>query len=110
LVTIAADAVLVRTTQLAEADRAAAEQIYPLVSRPMASYRYDYLRKLVRFYVAQKLGTEKVVEALAELEPHIRWTEDVLRPRAEIYAMVNHPFAARAQREWQQFQRDAPAK
>ena len=84
LVTIVADAALVRTTQLAEADRAAAEQLYPLVSRPMASFRFDYLRKLVRFYVAQKLGAEKMVEALAELEPHIRWTEDVLRPRGGV--------------------------
>jgi spermidine synthase len=110
LVTTVADAALIRTTQLAEADQAAAEQLYPLVSRPLASYRFDYLRKLVRFYVAQKLGAEKTIEALAELEPHMRWTEDVLRPRAEIYTMVNHPFAARAQREWQQFRRDAPAK
>jgi hypothetical protein len=110
LVTKAADAALIRTLQLAQADRAAAEKMYAILSRPLASYRYEYLRKRLRFYVARNLGTEKQVEALAALEPHVRWTADVLKPRAEVYAVVNHPYAARAQREWQQFLRDQPVE
>jgi spermidine synthase len=106
LVTIAADAALLRTAQVAHADRAAAEKLYAILEQPLASHRYDYTRKLVRFLVSRKLGTDKMVEALAALEPHIRWTADVLKPRAEVYSFVNHPFAARAQREWQQFQQN----
>jgi hypothetical protein len=65
--------------------------------------------------VAETLGPEKVVEALAELEPDVIWTAEVLEPRAKAYAAVNHPFDERAEREWQWFQRheapqgDAPA-
>jgi predicted membrane-bound spermidine synthase len=110
LITIVADAALLRTVQLAQADRQAAEKMFELLGRPLASHRYDYLRKVVRIYVGQQLGPAKMAEALAETEPYVRWTADVLGPRAEAYAALSHPFAARAQREWEEFQRNQPAR
>jgi hypothetical protein len=74
----------------------------------LASDRYDYSRKLVRIRVAEKLGPREMVDALLEMEPHVRWAANVLKPRAEAYATVNHPLAARAQQEWELFQRNQP--
>jgi hypothetical protein len=108
LVTVVAEAALERTLRLAQADRAAAAKMYKLLAKPLASSRYDYKRKLVRVFVAQQLGPREMAEALTETEPYVRWTADVLQPRAEAYAALNHPFAARAQREWQQFQQNQP--
>jgi hypothetical protein len=60
--------------------------------------------------VAEQLGPEKVVESLADLEPHMVWTAEVLRPRAKAYAAAKHPLARRAERDWQWFQRHQPAE
>jgi spermidine synthase len=110
LIPIVAETALNRTVDVARADRNAAAQLYPYLCQPFASKRFEFKRKLVRFHVAQQLGPEKMVEALAEMEPHVRWTANVLQPRAEVYAAMNHPLAARAQRDWQQFQRDESPK
>jgi spermidine synthase len=106
VINVVADAALLRTAQVAAADQEAARQLFPLLAQPLASGRYDYSRKLVRFLVAQRLGVKEMVEALAETEPHVRWTANVLKPRAEAYAAVNHPLAGRAQRDWEEFQRN----
>jgi hypothetical protein len=108
VISVVAEGALVRTVQVAHADRDAARRFFQLLSRPLASDRYDYSRKLVRILVAEKLGPNEMVDALAEMEPHVRWTANVLKPRAEAYSTINHPLAERAQRDWEQFQRDQP--
>lgn len=105
-----ADAALLRTAHVAHADHEAATKLFAILAQPLASHRYEFSRHLVRFIVARKLGANHVVEALAELEPHIRWTADVLQARAEAYAAVDHPLAPRAERDWREFQRNAPAQ
>jgi hypothetical protein len=103
-----AQTALSRTIEIARADRGAAERLYPRLCHPFASYRYDYLRKLVRFNVAQQLNREKMIEALAEMEPNVRWTAAVLQARAEAYRAAGHPLAAQAERDWQSFQTNEP--
>ena len=92
------------SVDIAKVDRDAAERFYSLVSRPFASRRFHYLRLLTRVLLGEQLGPEKVVEALADLEPDVTWTHEVLEPRAKAYAALNHPYASRAEREWQWFQ------
>jgi hypothetical protein len=94
-----------RAVDVAQADRGAAERLYPLLSTPFASRRFDYLRQLTRLRVAEQLGPEQVVAALEELEPHVTWTADVLEPRAKVYKAVEHPLAERAENDWAWFQR-----
>jgi len=94
-----------RTIDVAKADRQAAERLYELLSQPFAMRRFNYLRQLARLRVAEVLGPQLVVEALAELEPHVTWTAEVLEPRAKAYAAVGHPLADRAARDWEWFQR-----
>jgi spermidine synthase/MFS family permease len=99
------DPIFLLSVDVAREDPDAARRFYELLSRPFASRRFHYLRLLTRVLVAECLGPEKVVEALTELEPDVIWTAEVLEPRAKAYAAVNHPFAPRAEREWQWFQR-----
>jgi hypothetical protein len=93
------------TIDVAKADRAAAERLYGLLSRPFASRRFEHFRVLARFMVAAQLGPEQRIEALSDMEPHVIWTAEVLAPRAKAYAAMNHPLAAQAERDWQRFQR-----
>jgi hypothetical protein len=101
---VISETALSRTIDVAKADRAAAERLYVLLSQPFASRRFEQIRVIARFMVAEQLGAERVVEALAELEPHIIWTAEVLEPRAQSYTAVNHPLAGRARRDWEWFQ------
>jgi spermidine synthase len=95
---------IARTIEVAKRDRDAARRLLPLLSKPFASHRYDYLRKLARFVVAEQLGADAMVEALSETEPNIRWTAPVLKARAAAYLAVRHPLAKDAQRDWESFQ------
>lgn len=102
-----AETAVSRTIDVAKADREAAERLYAMLSEPFASRRFGQIRILARFMVAEQLGAEYVVAALGELEPHIVWTREVLRPRAAAYAAVNHPLAAQAEHDWQWYRRQA---
>jgi predicted membrane-bound spermidine synthase len=99
-----------RTIDVAKADHDAARRLNTSLSRPFASWRFDYLRTLARFMVAEQLSPESVVEALRELEPNVPWTAEVLEARAKAYAAVEHPLAARAKNDWLWFQRHRSAE
>jgi spermidine synthase len=94
-----------RAVDAARADPGAARRLYPFVSRPFAAGRFEYLRLLTRARLAEVLGPQTLVEALADFEPHIPWAAEILESRAKAYAAVNHPLARRAERDWQWFQR-----
>lgn len=87
-----------------------AKQLYPLLSQPFAAERFEFGRQQARVMVAAKLGPEAVVESLAEQEPNVIWTAEILKPRAEAYAGTNHPLASRAKRDWEWFQQHQTAK
>ena len=87
-----------------------AQRLFDQLERPFAGHRFNYQRAVARVHVARELGPERIVEALSEFEPHVPWTADILEARAQAYAAVNHPLAARAARDWQWFQRHQPAK
>jgi spermidine synthase len=108
MIPLVAETAFNRTIDVARADRNAAEKLYPHLTQPFASYRLDYLRRLVRFFVGQQLGQDKTLEALTELEPNASWLAAVLEPRAQLYSAINHPIAPRAQSEWLLFQRQQP--
>lgn len=95
---------LSRTIDVARADPKAARRLYSLLSQPFASLRFEEVRTLARFMVAEQIGPESMVEALSELEPHIVWTAEILEPRARAYKAVKHPLTERAERDWQWFQ------
>ncbi len=76
-----------------------------LLAKPFASKRYELYRKLGRLMVAEQIGAESIVKALAEVEPNVPWTADVLEARAKAYAALNHPMAAKAASDWLWFQR-----
>jgi spermidine synthase len=104
MIRIISQSAFYRAIDVAEANRDSAQQIYASLSQPLASHRLDYMRQIARVMVAVQLGPEKVAEALADLEPHVTWTANILKPRAEAYAALKHPLAARAESDWQWFE------
>jgi predicted membrane-bound spermidine synthase len=100
---VVAESALARTIEVARADRDLAPRLYPLVSQPFASYRFEYLRRMVRLAVAEQIGPERIAEALEAMEPHMRWTGPVLQSRLQAYEAVNHPLKAQARRDLQWF-------
>jgi spermidine synthase len=104
VVPVVSESAFSRAVDAATADRDAAERLYRLLSKPFASMRFEYLRQLARLRIAEQLGPQEVIEALAELEPHVTWTAEVLEPRAKAYAALNHPLAEQAKRDWDWFQ------
>lgn len=105
VMSIIAETALSRTIDVARSDADAARRLLEHLSKPFAARRYDHLRKLARFMVAELVGAESVVAALQEMEPHVTWTAEILAPRARAYAAMNDPQAPTAERDWQWFQR-----
>ena len=93
--------------EIADADPAAARRLFELLAKPFAGYRFEHQRTLLRLMVAESLGQERVLEALAALEPNPPWMEELLKLRAETYAAAKHPLAEQAQRDWEYYQRHA---
>jgi hypothetical protein len=102
---VISETALSRTVDVARSDRTAAERLYARLSHPFASRRFEHLRVLARFFVAEVLGPDRVVEALKEIEPYVIWTKEILEPRAKAYAAVRHPLAGQAARDWQWYQK-----
>jgi spermidine synthase len=99
------EAAAFRTADIAKAHPEFAPRLDQLLSHPYAAYRFNYIRQIVRVKVAHEIGPEPVAHALAELEPHIPWSAEILEIRAKAYAAVNHRLARRAERDWQRFQK-----
>lgn len=100
------DEVIAQSVVIAKAEPAAARKIYELVSKPFASERININRQILRIFVADQLGPDQAVAALAEYEPHPFWIEQVLEIRARAYAAVGHPRAVAAQRDLDRFRRN----
>jgi spermidine synthase len=99
-----------RAEEIAKADPAVARRLYPLLARPFASHRVNDRRERARVFVAESLGPSVVVEALADYEPHVLWTEAFLTLRADSYAATKHPLAERAARDLRWFQAHQTSK
>ncbi len=99
------DDAFVKMVEVAKADAAAAGKLYDRLTPPLAANRSNYHRQVARVMVAGELDPQRVVDALASLEPNVPWTADVLKLRAKTYAAVNHPLAASAQSDWEWYQR-----
>ncbi len=94
---------------LARGDRALGRRLYDGLSRPFSTDMLEQLRRLVRLWVARELGEPRLcAEALASLEPHPPWDEQVLEFRYECYAAAGSPLTDRAWEALEAFRADAP--
>ena len=110
LIPVVSDTAVSLAIDVAKSDPAAAKRLYPLLSKPFASHRFDFMRQRARVLVAAQLGPNEVVDALSELEPHIMWTAEILKARRDAYQAVHHPLAQRAERDWQWFEQHPSPK
>lgn len=97
--------ILIKASEIAQADPKAARRIFDLMSQPFAGMRMEQQRRLLRLMIAEQLGDAEVVEALTDLEPHPIWTEKLLKLRAETYRRTHHPLAEQAESDWQRYLR-----
>jgi spermidine synthase len=109
VIRIIAEPALLLSIHISKADPAAAQRFYTQLSRPFASRRFHYPRLVTQAMVAEYLGPEAVVEALAKFEPEVPWISRVLESRAKAYKAVNHPLAERAERDVTWYRRQAHA-
>ena len=94
---------------LARGNRALGARLYDGLSRPFSTDMLEQLRRLVRLWVARELGEPRLcAEALASLEPHPPWDEQVLEFRYECYAAAGSPLAERAREALKAFRAAAP--
>jgi spermidine synthase len=97
VIRVVAEPALAMCMPIAKADPEAARRLYTQLSRPFASRQFHYQRLVTQAIVAENLGPEKVVEAMAKFEPEVPWISRVLESRAKAYKAVNHPLAGRAE-------------
>jgi hypothetical protein len=82
--------------------------MYDSLKEPFALYAREESRKDAALRVASFIGPQTLAEAIQAFEPYVPWEEGLLRLRAATYRTVGHRLADRAERELQQFLRDAP--
>ncbi|MEX0642569.1 MAG: fused MFS/spermidine synthase [Pirellulales bacterium] len=104
------DDVFLYAIEVAKADPTTAERLYERLTPQFTANCCGYPRRIARVLVAGQLSPQHVIDALADIEPNVVWTADILKLRAESYRAANHPLAARAQSDWERFQRNRMAK
>ena len=97
------DSLLRHALALATSDNRLAGPIFENISEPFAMYRLEDKRKLVRFLVAEIMGTKQIAESLEEIEPNVPWKDWLLRKRQSVYRELNHDLSAKAQADLQQY-------
>jgi predicted membrane-bound spermidine synthase len=105
LVPVISDGVMSAAVDDGKRDAALAKRLYPLLAKPFAAHRFDFARRATRILLAPQIGQAETVAALAEFEPHLPWTHEILKIRSDVYAATNHPLAAQAQRDLEFFER-----
>ena len=93
---------------IADKDPQQAPRMEAALSRPLAVMMANEQRRMTRCLVAHKVSPALAAPAMAELEPHVPWTLEMLALRAEAYAAAKHPLAAKAQRDLALFREQAP--
>lgn len=70
------------------------------------AFAVDYMRvprEDALLHLARRLGNAELLSQLERYEPHVPWTEAFLDLRATAYTEANHPLAAHAREQLQQF-------
>jgi spermidine synthase len=93
------------THQCVGDDQQARQRLFDALEQPFAVYRMEPQRRVVRYLLAENLGTSQAIEALAAMEPNVPWVASVLKARARFYAAAKHPLARQAEQDWLEFQR-----
>ncbi len=97
----------------ADASGATARRFYTILRQPFAvgllqEARLDAAYRLAKLADRQAACGDLAMEALRAYEPNVPWEKDYLRYRADCYRRRNHPLAASAERDWQEYQQHAP--
>lgn len=76
-----------------------ASALFDALREPFAIHSLNEARIGLLLWIGRHVDRKRVVSVFHELEPHIPWTEEVLKFRADCYRVLNDPLAARAQKD-----------
>ena len=94
---------------VAQADPAVGLELFHALAKPWAAGLFDFPRLQLRMDLARTLRRPDLcVETLVPFEPHVPWDRSFLTHRADCYRSFDHPLAARAARELEEFLAAAP--
>ena len=77
------------------------------MSQPFAAMVFEEYRMELLVDLASHIGFETAAEHIESFEPNVLWTEEFLKFRALCYEAVDHPLAARAQRDLDIYRRNS---
>ncbi|MEM7349256.1 MAG: fused MFS/spermidine synthase [Acidobacteriota bacterium] len=94
---------------LARRDKSSGPALFDALSKPFSVRLLDEARLRTRIDIARVGDFETLcASALAPLEPHVPWEQDILTFRARCYAAIDHPLQKTANDDLEQFIRRAP--
>jgi spermidine synthase len=79
------------------------QALFDALREPFPVQTYEGRRTITRYILAEWLGPEAIVEALAPLEPNIPWKAYVLQNRLQAYRATKSPLADQAQSDLEWF-------
>lgn len=88
-------------------DDAGRREVFESLAKPLSCSLAEDRRRLIRYVYGELLGPEALIEALADLEPDVPWTEEILKSRRDAYRSAHHPLSRRVDEEYRQFRNQA---
>jgi hypothetical protein len=90
---------MTRSIELTTMLRVAPMPLFDLLAEPFAAFNLNRHRRLARLTLATSMLNEVCVEAFADFEPHVPWSEGILRRRVDCYERNNNYRLAKIAKE-----------
>jgi len=97
--------------EIASHDPSVARAMFDAVDKPFAAGQWEDARRYYRIFIAGSIEQcgPAMLRALADIEPHPHWRENVLRSRRACYAQRQlHELSADAERDWKEWESTTP--
>ncbi len=85
-----------------------AEDWLAILATPLAEWRNESRRLILRVEVAQAIDSSDLVPSLLVCEPYPEWSESFLAIRAAAYGRAGHSLAESAERDLERYRRGMP--
>jgi hypothetical protein len=102
------DHALLVASQTAEKHPQHIRPLFESLEQPLAVAMFEDRRCGLLASLGQLLGGREFTAGMLQLEPFPPWDGTILAARVQAYKQTNHPLLARAEREFNEFQRGAP--
>lgn len=102
------DLALERSVTHAARSTESAEAILASLDQPFVVRLAEEDRLWARLRIASRLGDQSLADALAEIEPNVFWSRQLLESRVTAYTNLDHPLRSRAEADLRTFLANEP--